>query len=334
MPATPSAADGSIPSEPVSWAEIVREDVAEQVVGDDHVEALGVLHQHDHGGVHVQVVGGHVGVLVGDRPEDAVPQPARVDQHVVLVHQGHLLAAPHRPLEGVTNHPLDTAGGVHAHLVGHLERGAGLHRAADAAVQAFGALAHHHKVDGSARHDGVRQGSGDARVEGGRPQVDVVVEREAQLQQQAPLQQPGRDRLRPRRRADRAQNQRIGAGQLGQHRIGQHFAGALPALGPQVVVGEVEGVGTDGRLQHLESLGDDFGPDSVTGNDSDVLWHPATLGEVWWPANASLTKAVDNRVARVRNRPQLPPGQDSVGGVRPSAPVVPGTRGSGNDDRF
>ena len=51
----------------------VGDDVAEQVVGDDHVEALRVLHEHDHGGIDVQVIDRHLGVLRPDGLEDAVP---------------------------------------------------------------------------------------------------------------------------------------------------------------------------------------------------------------------------------------------------------------------
>ena len=43
----------------------VGEDVAEEVVGDDHVEALGLGDEEDRRGVDVQVVGGDLGVLRG-----------------------------------------------------------------------------------------------------------------------------------------------------------------------------------------------------------------------------------------------------------------------------
>ena len=58
-------------------------------------------------------------------------------------------------------------------------------------------------------------------------------------------------------------------GQFGQHRVGQHLAGALPALGAEVVVDEVEGVVADDGGEDLESLGDHLGADAVAGDDGD-----------------------------------------------------------------
>jgi hypothetical protein len=49
----------------------VGEDVAEQVVGDDHVEAGGVGGQEDRGRVDVEVVDGDVGEL----PTDLADEP-------------------------------------------------------------------------------------------------------------------------------------------------------------------------------------------------------------------------------------------------------------------
>ena len=54
----------------------VGEDVAEEVVGDDHVVALRVLHEVDAGGVDVVVGGLDLGELLGHLVERALPEIA------------------------------------------------------------------------------------------------------------------------------------------------------------------------------------------------------------------------------------------------------------------
>ena len=101
----------------------VREDVAEQVVGDDHVEPRRVGDQEDRRRVHVQVVDRHVGELGVHGLDRAAPQVAGVHQHVVLVHERELLARAGRGAgERVAHHALDAERRVHADLVGHLVR--------------------------------------------------------------------------------------------------------------------------------------------------------------------------------------------------------------------
>ena len=65
-----------------------------------------------------------------------------------------------------------------------------------------------------------------------RPQVHVEVEREAHLEQQAALEHAGRHVGR----ADRAEQDRVEAAQLFEHRVGQHLAGAQVARAAEVVV--------------------------------------------------------------------------------------------------
>ncbi|SKW13139.1 Uncharacterised protein [Mycobacteroides abscessus subsp. abscessus] len=122
-----------------------------------------------------------------DRPR---PQGARVLEHVVLVHQCQVLAAGLGTLEGVAHHTLDPEPSVEADLGGHLVRGVDTDRAAVAGIRALGALAHHDQVDGRVP----RQRAGDTGVQLGRAQIDVVVQREAGVQQQPPLQHTAGDR--------------------------------------------------------------------------------------------------------------------------------------------
>src|SRR5690606_385155 len=91
----------------------VGDDVAEEVVGDDDVEAGRVGDEVDRRGVDVDVVGGDVGVLLGHPAEDVGPQVAREGQHVVLVDQRQLLAGAGLGAgEGVADHALDAEGRV------------------------------------------------------------------------------------------------------------------------------------------------------------------------------------------------------------------------------
>src|SRR5262249_28469775 len=126
----------------------VGDDVTEEVVGDDDVEALGLGDQEDGGRVDVQVVGGDLGVLRGHPVEGVRPQVAREGQHVVLVDQGELLArAGLGAGERVTDDSLDAVGRVDGDLGGDLVLGARADGAAVAGVRALGALADHDEVD-------------------------------------------------------------------------------------------------------------------------------------------------------------------------------------------
>src|SRR5262249_62207275 len=54
----------------------VGEDVAEEIVGDDHVVPAGILHEVDAGGGDVVVTGPHVRMLAGDVVERTPPEVA------------------------------------------------------------------------------------------------------------------------------------------------------------------------------------------------------------------------------------------------------------------
>ena len=71
----------------------VSYDVAEEVIGDNHVESGRVGDHEDGGGVNMQVVGLNLGEFSRDFGEVAVVEAACVGEHVGLVHEGDLLAA-------------------------------------------------------------------------------------------------------------------------------------------------------------------------------------------------------------------------------------------------
>jgi len=148
-------------------------------------------------------------------------------------------------------------------------RGAHADGAAVAAVEALGALADDQEVDRSAVGDVVAEGGDDAGVELRGAEVDVVVEQEAQAEEEAALEKAAGNRGRAGGRAHRTEDDRVGLLELVDDRIGEDLAGAQPALGAQVVVDELEGVLADGGVEHLEALGHDLGADPVTRDDGD-----------------------------------------------------------------
>ena len=153
-------------------------------------------------------------------------------------------------------------------LGGDLVRGADAERAAVAGVGALGALAHDDEVD-LAR---VRP-SGEATPgeDPGRAQVDVVVELEAQPQQQAALEDAGRQVRVAGLAADRAEQDRVVLADLGEHGVGQHLAGREVALGAEVVAGLLElHAGRGRRLEDLERLGGHLRTDAVAGDDGEA----------------------------------------------------------------
>ena len=125
-----------------------------------------------------------------------------------------------------------------------------------------------------------------------RPLVDVEVEIEAHLQQQAALD----DARRHVGRADGAEQQRVEASPLVDDLVGQHRAVAQVAGAAEVVV---DGVEVDaGGAHDLQRLGDDLGTDAVAADDSDacgshVLRKPRNRPPRW---------TVDERTRRVRVR--------------------------------
>ena len=60
----------------------------------------------------MQIVVGNFRISLGDLIDDALPHVAGVDEHVLLVHEGHMLPALHGQLEGVTHHTFHAVGGV------------------------------------------------------------------------------------------------------------------------------------------------------------------------------------------------------------------------------
>ena len=245
----------------------VGEDVAEEVVGDDDVEALRLRQEEHRGRVDVAVVGLHLGVLNLDAIECLLPCLTCIDEDVRLVDERDLLAPLHRALESVADDPLGTERGVDADLGRHLLRRALAQRATGTDIRTLGALAAHDEVnllrslarERTARHAG---------VELHRAQVDVVVHDEPQGQEHTALEDPGRNG----RVADRPEQDRVVAAQLLDDRIREELARLVVTTRTQVVLRRLH-VEISGRRdggQDLQGLDDDLGADAVAGDEGNV----------------------------------------------------------------
>ena len=167
----------------------VGDDVAEQVVGDDHVKTPRVGDQEDGGSIDVLICHLHIGVVLSDLGHDARPQLPGEGQHVGLVHQRQMLATPPSALERVGHHTTHPEGGVQAYLGGYFVGRSDANRTTGTGVGTFGPLAHHHEIDVGISGERTAH----SRIQPGGPQVDVVIQLETQAQQQTSLQHTAGD---------------------------------------------------------------------------------------------------------------------------------------------
>ena len=180
--------------------------------------------------------------------------PAKVRTFVLCTSVRCLRGAGRGQLEGVAHAALDAHAGVHRTLGGDLVGRALAQHPALAGVGALGVLPDHDHVDVVRR---VQE----------RALVDVLVELEAHLEEQAPLDHAGRHAGR----ADGAEQQGVEAAPLLEHLVGEDRAVAQVAGAAEVVVDGVERHA--GRAHDLERLGDDLGTDPVASDDSDLVTH-------------------------------------------------------------
>ena len=94
----------------------VGEDVAEQVVGDDDVEALGLRDEEHRRGVDVLVVGRDVGNSAATSSKTRRQRPPACTSTFVLCTSVRCLRSRAAAGEGVADHPLDAVRGVEAGL--------------------------------------------------------------------------------------------------------------------------------------------------------------------------------------------------------------------------
>src|SRR6185436_8564178 len=253
----------------------IRKDVAEQVRGDDYVEAVRVQHQLDAQAVDVVLVGLEARIVLLHLGEALVPVRHGDRDAVRLGARGDVLLARLRQLERVLHDAIDALAAedrlLHHHLVGR----AFLVPPADVAVFALRVFADHDVVDVARLAAGER--AGHAFEEAHRAQVDVQVEPAAEIDQQA----PGRDVIGDDRRiADRAEEHGLRLAQDVGRVLGTHAAVRLvPVAAPRIFLpAELDAVLRADRLEHAHAFGNDFATDAVAGDDCNgVLAHGKIL---------------------------------------------------------
>jgi len=217
----------------------------------------------------VVVVGLHVGILAGDVLEGPPPQVVAERQHVRLGDERQRLLRAVPPA-GVLERPADAPLGplprvdrlLHRDLVGR----ALLEIAADAAVQVFRVFADDDEVDV------LRAAAGQRRLHAGeqfhRPEVDVLVELEPQVEEQALLEDPGSDLGM----ADRAEEDGVLGTEQVEPAFGNDLAGLQVAVATPVerLDAVVDPLGGGHGGQHLHRLGGDFGARAVPGDGCDL----------------------------------------------------------------
>jgi hypothetical protein len=181
-----------------------------------------------------------------------------------------------RVLEGPADAPLAALAGVDRLLHGHLVGRALLQVSAHAAVEVLGVLADHDEVDVLGAAAGQRRLHARQQLHG--TQVDVLVELEPQVEQQALLE----DARSHAGMADRPEEDGILAPQQVEPALGDDLACpqvavAAPVEGLDVVAEALEL--RDGR-EHLQRLGGDFGAGAVSGKGGDrerALGHETSM---------------------------------------------------------
>jgi len=243
---------------------LVCQNIAKEVIGNDHVETTGISYQENRGGVDVQVIHFYLGVFPRYFLDAATPQVPGVNQDVVFMHVGQFVAPGPGLFKGIANHAFDTVTSIHRNLGRDLLGSTLSHHTAVTAIQALGTFAHHHEVHVT----GIRQRGGHSRIVLGRPQVHIVVKGETQLQQQPALQHARRHRGVP----NRAQQDRVVSPQCRQGFIIQNDPVAVPTRRSQVISRGFQlnpGLIQD-FLQHLHGFGDDFASDAVPWNQRQI----------------------------------------------------------------
>ena len=245
----------------------VGDDVAEQVVGDDHLKLPGVQHQVHRQRVDVVVRRVDAGIARRRLSKYPLPQGVAVRHRVALVRHANLRQpARSGELERVADDSAHTFIGVDLLLDRYLIVRAGLEASADAHIDPFRVLAEHDEAD-------VPRPPSLQRTEAlvqqlHRPVVDIEVQLEARAQQdiaRVPV-------VRNARVAEGADEDRVERPERVVAVRGNRDAGLQVVIRTPRQMLELERPPeplADG-LDDLHSFGSHFPADAVAGNDGDL----------------------------------------------------------------
>ena len=163
---------------------LIGQDVAKEIVSNDDIKTTRISHHVNRCGINVAVVDANLRVFAAHFLDDAAPQAAGEDQNIVLVDQSEVVSRTGCCLfECVAHQALHAKGRVDGDLLRDLVNRALTQGSTVTGVQAFGALAHDDEINIA----GVGQRGRDARVVVRGAQIHVMVQREAELKEQAAL---------------------------------------------------------------------------------------------------------------------------------------------------
>ena len=134
----------------------------------------------------MQVIGLHFGKFAPDLFKKTGVQTTSMYEHICFVDEGQLLTAGLCQFEGVPDQPTNTVGCIDGYFGCDFGIGTAANSSSITHVGPFGTFAHHHEVDLSR----VAQRRHCPRVQPCGTQVNVMVEREAQLQKHFTFDQP------------------------------------------------------------------------------------------------------------------------------------------------
>ena len=239
----------------------VREDVAEEIVGNHHVKARRPAHEMRGQNIDMVLLARHVGVALPHRPETLVPERHGMDDTVRLRRRGQLLLPRARQVEGELHHPVAAETGKDGVLNDSLLIRPGVKPPANLGILALVVFAHNVEI--------YRAGIGERRrhplERPDRPQVDVLLEATPDRHQQG----PERQMVRHGGPADGAEEDRVVSRNLRQPVFRHHAAKPRKVVAAPVkrLPRQIEAVQAGRGVHHCNALWNDLLADPVTFDD-------------------------------------------------------------------
>ncbi|ELQ11774.1 Glutamine amidotransferases class-II [Pseudomonas syringae BRIP39023] len=253
---------------------LIGEDVAEQVVGHDHIELLGCTHQLHGGIVDVHVAQFDFRVILGDLLDDFTPQLAG-REYVGLVHRAELLATHHGHIETDPGNAADLAFAVRQRVVGLTLAIIQHPRTAwRTEVDTTGQLANDQDIQAGDDFRLQARRVGQLRIQDRRTQVAEQAQLRTDFQQTALRTDVALDGV-PFRAADCTEQHGVGRTGTIQGFIGQRHAVLVDGRATDHVVGQFKPqlILFVGQLQHLDRFGHDFRTNTITWENQNLLAH-------------------------------------------------------------